>query len=223
MKRKIIYMVFLFSNIAFASDGAIPLYKFFADKNDKIDSAKILLLGNISTEQNSIANLDLGYFESNDCSLGYLGNAAIFDKVSPIVIKQKKLLKMLGATVYRAGEQQIGSAGMAKVHSISVRLGGHNFSKSDVNKQAYFFVPDYSKFSKFYCVKNVICANQICQSNEHFTPFTAFGLYNSYPLEHVTEVELTYNMIVKFMYKYYSVAEEKQNFLTSWYKVGSKS
>jgi hypothetical protein len=181
MKKIVVIFTILISTFSHASTGAITVNSFFDGfsnhKQNTHESSTILLVGNISDEANSIANIDLNYYEAPDCSGGIMGSVRIFDKRAPVIVKHKTLLKMLGATVYNAGKQHMGEENMYKVHSIAVRLGTH-FSNSNL-EQLYFLDPEQIKFSKSYCVKSVICEDEVCQSTEHFIPYTALMLYKN--------------------------------------------
>ncbi|MDF1758126.1 MAG: hypothetical protein P1U74_07490 [Legionellaceae bacterium] len=172
MKKICVVLALLIGNLSFASDNSPSISSFFKSpdikESDTPETAEILVLKNITEETNTIANIKLNYYASSDCSSVLLARANLFDKRSTYIVKHKNLLKILAASVYKLGEQQIGVERMSAVRSISVTLGTH-YSKGSA-KESYFSDPTYINFSKSYCVKNVICSNGLCQTQEYFTP-----------------------------------------------------
>lgn len=167
MKKIFLVIALLWANLGFAAQTSAA-------------QESLLELADISEFKNTIANLHLRYFTSADCSGDPIAQTTIFNKLAPVIIKQHSLLKVLGAAVYNLGRDQVGDESMSHVSSIAVRLGTHF---SSAKQDAYFYNPELLTWSKSYCIKNVVCANGVCQSIDHFMPQAAFIFSNQAPQE----------------------------------------
>lgn len=167
MKKLFLTVVVLWASLGFA-----------AQENSQ--AGNILSLVDINDYKNTIANLHLRYFTSDNCSGDPIAQTTIFNKLSPVIVKQHSLLKVLGSAVYNLGRDQVGDEGMSQVSSIAVRLGTHF---SGTKQYAYFYNPELFNWSKSYCIRNVVCANSVCQSIDHFMPQAAFIFSEQAPQE----------------------------------------
>lgn len=170
MKKLFLVTAVFWASLSVAAQTNLEIADVVAT-SERSAEASILSLVNITDYKNTIANLHLRYFTSADCSGDPIAQTTIFNKLAPVIVKQHSLLKVLGAAVYNLGQDQVGDERMSQVSSIAVRLGGH---LSDAKQQAFFYSPEQFTWSKSYCIKNVVCANNVCQSIDHFMPQSAF-------------------------------------------------
>lgn len=173
MKRIFILFTFLWINICAVCQASTTISD-VAGTDIRNAREDLLLLTDASTKINKAVYLSLRYFPSYACSGDPIAETQVFDKASAFFVKQGSNLKFIGAAVYSFGAQQVGDDGMSQVSSIAVRLGAH---LGENNAQdGYFYIPELAKYTKSYCIRNVVCANYVCQSIEHFSPQVAFTM-----------------------------------------------
>lgn len=177
-------------------------------------SEHLLLLTNISTKLSAAAYIHLRYFPSHSCSGDPIAETQVFEKVSPAIIKQRALLKILGAAVYSLGAEKVGDDGMSRVSSIAVRVGAR--FGLDESAEGNFYIPELAKFTKSYCIDNVVCTNHVCQSIEQFVPQVAFQVTNNSSEEIGAALSSKLDEALQFIDKYNHTEFAKQSTISNW-------
>ncbi|MDF1758127.1 MAG: hypothetical protein P1U74_07495 [Legionellaceae bacterium] len=165
MKKALIILSLFITNFCFASSTPLNIDSPFELKSTT-QSEKTLLMGSVSDINSPISELTLNFFATPDCSDEAMASSVIHDIKKSFSLKSKSIFGLLAEIVYRAGEIQLGVEKMSLVHSISISLK----SNEGMNNQVYFPTDGLEKFTNSYCVKNVICANELCKSYESTKP-----------------------------------------------------